>query len=329
LPLPTCTGIIRASPIRPLPLHMPRRIDPYSLRLFAATAREGSIARAAAIECIAASALSRRLSELENIFGTPLFVRSPRGITLTEAGQIAFSRAAQIDGELQSLVREVQAGSGQVCGTVRLFANASAVVGFLPERLKAFCVEYPLVEIALQERTSSAVVRACLDDLADVGVGAETNVSSGVESWHFANDPLMLVLPAGHELARRPGISFAEILAYPLVGVQQGGALDRLLRERAAALRIAMNVSVSVNSFDGVCRMVEAGLGVAVIPNSAASAYAGTGRFERRALDEPWSSRRELRLYAPRKSPRLAAVGALISALRMDEGIAICDAAPP
>jgi DNA-binding transcriptional LysR family regulator len=294
---------------------MARWIDPYSIRLFVSAAREGSIARAAAKEHIAPSALSRRIVDLEHAFGASLFVRSSRGIALTEAGQIAFARGTQIDEDLQSLVREVQARSGQVCGTLRLFANHSTVVGFLPERLRAFCATYPLVEVALQERVTEEVVRACLDDRADVGVGVAMNVPGGLESWHFANDPLMVVLPPGHELAKRRALRFSEVLAHPLVSVQSGGALDRLLHDRAAASNIAIKISVSVNSFDAVCRMVEAGLGVAVVPTSAASAYAGTRHFVRRALDEAWVDR-ELRLYALQKKPRLRAVDALITALR-------------
>jgi DNA-binding transcriptional LysR family regulator len=70
-----------------------------------------------------------------------------------------------------------------------------------------------------------------------------------------------------------------------------------------------------VTSFDAVCRMVEAGLGIAVIPRHAAEAFTGKGRFIRRALDETWINR-NLRIYAVCTSPRLPAVDALITALR-------------
>ena len=291
------------------------RIDPYSLRLFVATAREGSIARAAAKEHIAASALSRRVADLENALGAALFTRSPRGITLTQAGQIAFRRGVLIDEDLQTLAREVQAHSGQICGTLRLFANISSIVGFLPERLHRFCAEYPLVEIALQERMTDEVVRACLEDRADVGVGVARKVPNAMESWHFAADPLMVVLPVGHALAGRRALRFKDVLAYPLVVAKSGGAVDELLRERAAAARMPIRIAVAVSGFDASCRMVEAGLGIAILPNGAASAYAGSRRFLRLALDETWA-KHELRLYAPKKNPRPRALAALISALR-------------
>ena len=292
-----------------------RRIDPYSLRLFLAAASEGSIARAAEKEHIAASALSRRIADLEQAFGVALLIRSPHGIALTEAGQVAFARAERIDEDLQSLVREVQTQAGEIAGTVRLFANTSSVVGFLPERLKAFRAEFPLVEIALQERTTEEVVRACLDDRADAGVGAAMDVPGSLESWHFARDSLMVVLPQGHELAKQRSLRYAEVLACPIVGIQTGGSLDRLLRDQAAACRATVRFTVTVSSPDAACRMVEAGLGIAVLPASAAAAYAGARRLVRRGLEETWVER-ELRLYALRKVPHLRAVDALISALR-------------
>jgi DNA-binding transcriptional LysR family regulator len=292
-----------------------RRVDPYSVRLFVSAARAGSIVRAAEQEHIAPSALSRRLADLERAFGTPLLIRSPRGVALTDAGQLVLTRGEKIDEDLQALLREVQTEGNAVRGTVRLYANMSAVIGFLPERLRAFMATHPQIEVSLQEEDTRDVIRACLDDRADVGIGVESPVPAGLETWPFATDPLQVVLPAGHALARRKALRFVQVLDLPLIGVHQGGALDRALHERAAASHRRFAPTVSVSSFDAVCRMVEAGLGIAVIPRSAAAAYAGNPRFVRRPLDEPWAAR-ELRMFALRKSPRSRAVAALIEQLR-------------
>jgi len=296
---------------------MPRGIDPYSLRLFLAAAREGSIARASATEHIAASALSRRIADLEHAFGVPLFVRSPHGIALTEAGKVALARGTRLEDDLQLLVREVQAHAGEICGVLRLFANASAIVGSLPERLSAFCKKYPAVEIALNEHITDEVVRACLDDRADLGVGVQISVPNALESWHFDCDPLIVILPTDHPLAARRKLRITELARYPLVSIRSGGALDRLLHDRALEANVTVRTSVTVTSFDAVCRMVEAGLGVAVIPKRAADAFTGKGRFVRRPLDETWMNR-DLRVYARASGSRLPAVQALIQALRAD-----------
>ncbi|PWB15339.1 LysR substrate-binding domain-containing protein [Comamonas sp. JNW] len=292
-----------------------RRLDTYSLRLFIAVARSGSIARAAETEHIASSALSRRLSDLEHAFGTALLVRSPRGVVLTEAGRRVCERGMQIDEELQGLVREVQEQGDEVRGTVRLYANMSAVVGFLPEKLSQFRARYPHVRISLHEADTREVLRACLDDRADVGVGVAVPPASGLDAWYFASDPLQVVIPPGHALAAHGAVDFAQVLAHPLIGVHQGGALDRMLHERAEALQQRFNPEVSLSSFDAVCRMVEAGLGMAVVPQSAVAAYGGSAGFVLRPLAEPWAQR-ELHLYALRRQPQLRTTQALLQVLQ-------------
>jgi DNA-binding transcriptional LysR family regulator len=146
-------------------------------------------------------------------------------------------------------------------------------------------------------------------------VGVDVPVPAGLDAWFFASDPLHVVLPAGHALAVHEALGFAQVLQHPLIGVHAGGALDRSLQERADALGMRFAPKVSVSSFDAVCRMVEAGLGIAVIPQSAAMAYAGNARFERRALDEAWAARK-LHLYALHRTPQPRAVQALLDGLR-------------
>lgn len=218
------------------------------------------------------------------------------------------------------MAREVQSMSGQIAGVVRLHANASAIVGFLPERLTGFKARYPLVEIALTEQISDEVIRACLDDRADVGISASGKTPPGIESWRFADDPLMVVLPPGHDLAQAETLSFAEVTRFALVALQAGGSLDQTLKEHADAARLPLNVAVTVNSFDAQCRMVEAGLGIGIVPTSAASAFAGSRNFVRVPLRESWGSGRRLHVHAPRKSSRLKAVQALIDALIEGKG---------
>lgn len=293
---------------------MSRRIDVYTLRLFVAVARAGSIARAAELEHIAPSAMSRRIAELERVLNVPLLIRSPRGIELTEAGKTVVAGGAKIDLELDQLARDVQALGGQTSGTIRLFANSSSIVGFLSERLRSFRAEYPLVDLSLRERTTGEVIRACLDDRADVGVCGRMDVSSGLESWPFAVDPLVVVLPKTHELTRKRRLRYKEVLAYPMIGMQAGGSLDQLLHERAVGAGKSPTIHMFVNSFDAVCRLVEAGSGVAIVPRSILSSYGGNQPFVSRPLDEPWIHR-ELCVYALRKKPRPRSVEALLETL--------------
>lgn len=290
------------------------RIDVYSMRLFMAVAQAGSIARAAQAEHIAASALSRRLGDLEHALGAALLERSPRGVVLTAVGQKVYEYGQQLDAVLVRMTQEVWSAAGAVKGVVRLFANASAIVGELPERLQQFHQQYPDVDVALQEWRSWEVVRACLDDQADLGIAVAAEVPRGLESWHFAFDPLVVLMPAAHSLAHNKGLKLADISKLGIVGIQPGGALDQLIKHQADAQQLALQFKVSVNSFDAACRMVQAGMGLAVIPLSATQAYASDKGFAIVPLREGWA-KRELRLYALKKSPRMPAVQRLIEAL--------------
>lgn len=296
---------------------MTRRIDAHSLRLFVTAAREGSIARGAAKEHIAASALSRRIADLEQALDAALVVRSPRGIELTAAGRVVYERAVKIDQDIEALKREAQAHEEDVSGTVRLAANPSSIVGYLPERLKQYTSTYPKVRIALSESDTADILRACSDDRADVGIAVKTELDHNLESWFFASDPLLVVLPLSHPLQELSQLHFEHVMRYPIIGIRRGGALDALLHIQGYNEGSSLDTAVQVGSFDAACRMVEVGLGVAVMPQSAARAYAGTERFVRRPLDEAWAAR-ELYVYAMKKTPRLRAVQHLIDTLLGD-----------
>lgn len=292
-----------------------KRIDSYSIRLFAAVAQAGSIVRAAERENIAASALSRRLADLESVFGTALLVRSPRGVALTDAGRLVFERGTRLDEELQALVRDVRNQGAELAGTVRLYANMSSIVGALPQRLRRFKEAHPHVHVSLHEADTKDVIRACLDDRADVGIGVLSDVPAGMDVWSFASDPLQVVFPVGHPLAGETVVGWAQVLDFPVIGVHQGGALDRLLHEWAEAMHRRYVPEVSVSSFDAVHRMVEAGLGIAVVPLSAVAASGGAALSLHRPLAEIWGSR-ALMLYALRRTPQPRAVQAMIDGLR-------------
>lgn len=298
---------------------MIRRIDVHSLRLFVSAATEGSIARGAAREHIAPSALSRRIADLEQALGVPLIIRSPRGIELTAAGRLVLERSQEIDREIEGLRREALACGDEISGVVRLAANHSSIVGYLPEPLKRYIGAHPQVRVVLSEGDTDDVVQACLDDRADIGLGVNTELAERLERWFFARDPLIVVVPVNHPLVHCDVVRFSDVVQYPLIGIRKGGSLDGLLSNHRAKLLqsspdLASDMPVQVGSFDAACRMVEAGLGIVVIPQSAARAYAGTKKFVRRPLAEDWADRK-LYIYASRKSPRFPAVQALIDRL--------------
>jgi DNA-binding transcriptional LysR family regulator len=135
------------------------RVDPVSLKLFLVVAEPGTIAAAAKKEHIAASAISKRISDLEAILATELFVRSNRGIELTVAGAALQNLARGVINDLDNVYVSMRDFSSGTRGLVRIFANVSTIAQFLPHDLQTFVEKYPLVQLQLEEQISCYAAR--------------------------------------------------------------------------------------------------------------------------------------------------------------------------
>jgi DNA-binding transcriptional LysR family regulator len=268
-----------------------RRLDPTSLRVFRAAVEERSLAGAAEREAIALSAASRRITELEERLGTTLLRRHDRGVLPTAAGEALMTHLSGLFDLFDRIGSDMDAFAAGERGHVRLHANMSAVSGFLPEALAGFLTAHPGIRLTLEERYSTEVLRAVASGAADLGLVSGTLPASGLHLTPWREDRLVVVLPRRHPLAARERIAFAELDNVPFVAQPEETALQKLYRHRAAAQGVSLNVRVNVSGFDGVRRMVEAGLGVAILPATAAQPYASVLRIELRPLDEPWAAR--------------------------------------
>ena len=133
---------------------------------------------------------------------------------------------------------EAYAGGG-AAGHVRVLSNTNALTEFLPEALGRFLAAYPQVTVGLQERLSDEIAGLVAEGVAELGIVAVTADTGGLETSPFRSDRFVLVVPRGHALAGRGGISFADVLDHDLVGLDQASALQRFLAVRAAEGRAA------------------------------------------------------------------------------------------
>ena len=176
-----------------------RRIDLTSLQLFVAVCELGSIGRAAEREFIAASAVSKRLSDLETAVDTALLYRHSRGVTLTPAGESLLHHARTVLFGLERMQGELSEYADGVRGHVRMHANISAIFQFLPEDLGAFAREHSQIKIDLQEHLSSDVLHAVQEGAADLGICNVGMANSGgalaLQSRPYRADHLVLVVP--------------------------------------------------------------------------------------------------------------------------------------
>jgi DNA-binding transcriptional LysR family regulator len=280
------------------------------LELFVAVAEAGSIARAADRCHTVASAVSKRLSDLEDGFKTPLLVRGSKGVGLTPAGHALLTRARNVLNQAAQLDTEIRSFASGIRGQVRVFANISSIVEFLPAALADFLAHHPDILVHLEEHVSSVVAQAVAEQLADVGIVSDVPDLEGLTLIPFRADQLVLIVRPEHPLAMRESTAFADALDFDFVGLHSDSALHyRLLREASEAGR-ALRLRIQVTSFDAVCAMVSAGLGVGVVPKAAATPYTESLGLVSVRLQDPWA-RRQLHLCV-RSTESLSAAARLL-----------------
>ena len=155
------------------------RLDLFSLSLFSLVARSGSISKGAELAELAVGAASKRIADLEAAVGAELLERHSRGVTLTVAGQALQRHAQRILSDVDQLAADLSDYAAGLVGSVRLWANTSAVTQFLPLDISTFVDANPGVRIELEEEDSSAVVLAVLDGRADFGIFADRTPALG------------------------------------------------------------------------------------------------------------------------------------------------------
>ncbi len=267
------------------------RLDPVSLRLFVSVVETGTILAAAEREHVAASAASRRISELEATLKTSLLARTNKGVAPTAAGVALANLARGVLHNLDEIGAQMADYASGLRGQVRIAANLSAITQFLPGEIKRFLELHPGVEVHLEEMISTQVTKAVAENRADVGVFAPVPFGDGVETFAYHDDRLALIAPLGHALATHAAVRFADALPFDCVGLHTGSAINLLLVRAAGDLDRALRLRFQVTSYEALCLMVEAGIGIGFLPRAVAQRYADTLAIAVVTLDEPWAVR--------------------------------------
>lgn len=268
-----------------------RRIDLTSLQLFVAVCELGSIGKAAEREFIAASAVSKRLSDLEAVLDTPLLYRHARGVDLTPAGQSLLHHARSVLFSLEKMQGELSEYAAGVRGHVRVHASISAIVQFLPEDLGAFTGKHPEVKIDLEEHLSTEVVRAVQEGAADLGICNTADGIGDLQALPYRQDRLVLIVPRGHPLGERDAIAFEDSLDVDHVGLHSNSSIYLAMRDAAALAGRTIKLRIHVTGLDAMCRMIHNRLGVGVMPQRAFALMHGVGELEAVALTNQWAIR--------------------------------------
>ena len=250
------------------------RFDFASLRLYVAVVDAGSLTAGANHFGISLPAASKRIAELEQHCGMPLLQRGQRGVTATPNGQTFHRHAIELVARLQQLALAVEDFHSGTTGHLRLWANTSAFGGFLPQLLADYSGRYPDVRIDLEDALSEDAVRAVMSGTAEVAIIGDNTPTEGLETTVADVDNLVLIAPIGHPLAVSASAVFDRALDHDFVTLARAASLTRKVSAAAESAGRILRIRVQVRSFDAMCRMVAAGLGLAILPRAGAALYA-------------------------------------------------------
>ncbi|HID4134132.1 TPA: LysR substrate-binding domain-containing protein [Pluralibacter gergoviae] len=266
--------------------------DITDLKLFLAISEEGSLTRGAEKTHLSAASASVRIRNLEESINARLLYRSSQGVALTPAGETLRHHARQLLNQMAVMRSDMQEHGKGIKGLVRIFASITAVAEYLPPLLSRYLTQYSDVDIDLREYPSPEIVRSVLEGKTDLGIVAGSITTDNLELLPFRTDRLVLVAPVSHPLAARKSVSFAESMAYAQISLPEGTGMYEFIRRQAEQAGSALKIRIQVGNFETFCRMVEAQVGIGVMPYSAASRLGQLHRFAIIDLNDLWSLRR-------------------------------------
>jgi len=234
------------------------------LRVFDAVARHGGFSRAAAELHLSQPTVSVQVRTLSDVVGLPLFEQIGKRTFLTDAGRLLQATSAEMFDAWARLEMQVADLKGLKQGRLRISAVTTAKY-VVPRLLGPFCQIHPGVEVVFEIGNRSAIIERLArneDDLTAMGVPPR---GMDIVSHRFAENPLVVIAPRGHPLARGGRIPLLKLAGEPFLMREQGSgtrlAADRFLRERG----VRLNVKMEIGSNEAIKLAVAGGLGLSIL----------------------------------------------------------------
>jgi len=234
------------------------------MRLFLALADTGSVSAAARALHVTQPTASMQLREITESVGLPLYDVIGRKVFLTDAGRQLAQTARAIAGEWERFGQQVSAMKGLTSGRLSV-ALVSTAKYFVPRLLGGFCEQHPSIDIALEVLNRDGVVQRLRENRDDLYIMSMPPADMDLEDSVFMPNPLLLVAPPGHPLARRRGLPLHQLAGERFILREQGSgtrmATDQLFRE----LDFRPRLRLEMGSNEAIRQSVAGGLGVAVL----------------------------------------------------------------
>ncbi|MFT4055710.1 MAG: LysR family transcriptional regulator [Novosphingobium sp.] len=265
------------------------RFDLIDLRLFVAVVEAGSISRGADTAHMALASASARINGMEAVLGAQLLERGRRGVVPTPAGRALLGHARIVTAQIERMRGDLGAFASGLKGHVRMLSNTAALVELLPAAVRVFLTAHPDVDVDIEERTSADIVAAVAEGRAEFGLIADSTEVGELATVPVAEDRLVVLVPSRHRLAQCRSTRFIDLLDEAFVGLSSG-ALHSHLADQAARLGRRISYRVRLRSFESVARLVEAGIGIGILPMAAAESLP-CGNLSIVPLADPWAMR--------------------------------------
>ena len=290
--------------------------DLVDLRLALNIAEAASITHGAARSGLALASASERLRDMERDLGVALFERQRRGVCPTAAGLALLHHARLVTRQLDEMSGELGQFAKGLRGQVRVLSNTAATLEFLPPLIGAFLSSHPSIDVEIEDRPSPDIVRAVASGRADLGIVADVvDAAAELETVPFAEDRLVLVTPKRHVLGKRKRLAFRDVLGEVFVGLPIGSALQVYVDGQAARAGQKLKTRIRLSGFDATCKVVESGIGIAVVSKIAALRCRQSMAIAVVPLSDAWALRR-LRICAKSFRTLSAPARELVAALR-------------
>lgn len=250
------------------------------LRAFAAIAETHTFTAGARRMHVTQAAISMQIRQLEEEVGARLFIRTPRRVVLTEAGEALLERARRILREHDAAISQMAELAGAEHGRLRI-GSASAMINTdaLPQILKAVRARHLRAELTVTSGTSDMLVRQILAGDLDVAFVSLPVEARGIQTETLSYDELFAIASPRHRLAKQRVVSAYMLAGEQLILGERGGNTRRLIDEFFAEAGVHPTVTMELNRLAAIKRMVEEDLGVGIVPTQSVSAEVAAGRL--------------------------------------------------
>lgn len=236
----------------------------HQLKVFEATARHGSFTRAAEELFLTQPTVSMQVKQLTKAIGLPLFEQVGKRLYLTDAGKELFSTCQEIFHKLEQLEMTVADLKGMKQGKLRL-AVITTTKYFMPRLLGPFCQRYPGVDVSLIVTNHERVIERLADNQDDLYVMSQIPEHLDVKSHAFLENPLVVVAPRNHPLAKETNISLKRLVEEPFIMREPGSGTRRAFQKLLDTQKLSVKVRLELGSNEAIKQAIAGGLGLSVL----------------------------------------------------------------